>query len=209
MQKLRGRLYLEDGAIKPEQLTDGRHRLDIDEESWHLLVLDQEDQVCGCARYREFAGETGFASLGVASSALAQCCEWGRRVALAVEAEIALARRLRVPYVEVGGWALAREIRGTTEALRMVLATYGLSQGLGGCVGVSTATRRNCSASILRRLGGRSLEQNGAEFPTYYDPAYDCEMEILRFYSWAPNPRYTMWIEAIKSELRSVPVLAM
>jgi hypothetical protein len=33
-------------------------------------------------------------------------------------------------------------------------------------------------------------------------------MELLRFYSWAPNPRYAVWIQAIREELRTVPVLA-
>jgi hypothetical protein len=33
-------------------------------------------------------------------------------------------------------------------------------------------------------------------------------MEVLRFYSWAPNPRYQVWIEEIKHELRATLVLA-
>jgi len=32
-------------------------------------------------------------------------------------------------------------------------------------------------------------------------------MEVLRFHSWAPNPRYTVWIDKIKQELRTVHVL--
>jgi hypothetical protein len=32
-------------------------------------------------------------------------------------------------------------------------------------------------------------------------------MELLRFYSWAPNPRYAVWIEEIRKELRAIPVL--
>jgi hypothetical protein len=29
-------------------------------------------------------------------------------------------------------------------------------------------------------------------------------MEVLRFRSWTPNPRYLPWIEEIKSELRNL-----
>lgn len=207
MQRLRGSLYLQDGAITTSQLTDGRHDLDIDYDSWHMLVLDADDRVCGCARYREYENDTRFSRLSVARSALARCQRWGASVASAVEAEIRLARRLHLPYVELGGWALAESIRATTEALRMALATYALARALGGGIGLSTVTQRNGSASILKRLGGRLLEEDGAEIPPYYDPEYKCEMEILRFYSWAPNPRYEIWINQIKDELRSIPVL--
>src|ERR1700687_4614069 len=51
MQTLRGRVYLEDGAIEAGHLTNGKHRADVDELSWHLLVVDQDDRVCGCVRH--------------------------------------------------------------------------------------------------------------------------------------------------------------
>src|SRR5512140_2452445 len=47
MQRLRGRIYLEDGAIEARHLTDGRHRVDLDEGSWHLLVVDEDDRARG------------------------------------------------------------------------------------------------------------------------------------------------------------------
>ena len=46
MQRLRGRVYVADGAIGPTDLTaDGRHKLDVDEESWHVLSLDGSGEV--------------------------------------------------------------------------------------------------------------------------------------------------------------------
>ena len=207
MQRLRGSVYLEDGAIEAGQLTDGRHRADADEVSWHLLVVDEDDRVWGCLRFHAHPAQTRFLQLNVSRSPLAHSEQWGEKLRAAVEAEFALSRSLDLPCVEIGGWALALGIRGTTEAVRMALAMYGLSQAVGGSVGISTATRRHCSASILRRIGGRSLQYDGLELPPYNDPQFKCEMEILRFYSWAPNPRYTMWIEGIKQDLRTVPVL--
>src|SRR3954452_21772387 len=51
MQRLRGRVYLGDEAIRPQDLTaDGRHYTPIDELSWHLLTLDNHGQIAGCAR---------------------------------------------------------------------------------------------------------------------------------------------------------------
>jgi hypothetical protein len=208
MQTLRGRIYLEEGAIAPDQLTNGRHLVGLDDGSWHLLVLDKDDRVCGCARYREYSNQVSFSDLAVSRSALADSPAWGEQLKTVIEGEVALARRLNVPYVELGGWALTEEIRATAEALRMALASYGLARGLGGGVGLSTVTRRNCSSTILRRMGGRSLEHRGAELPAYYDPQFRCEMEVLRFYSWAPNPRYNLWIDGVTAELSAIPVLA-
>jgi hypothetical protein len=207
MQTIRAKVYLEEGAITPGQLTGRRHQQESDARSWHLLVLDSERHVCGCARYVEYPRDADFSRLGVAKSALARCAQWGARLASAVEAERALVRRLGLSYVELGGWALLDEIRGTTEALRMVLTVYSLAQALGSGVGISTATRRNSSASILRRIGARPLEHENSELPSYHDPQYRCAMEILRFYFWDPNPRYAARIAEIKAELPGIRVI--
>ncbi|MGH9647213.1 MAG: hypothetical protein ACRD4E_10385 [Bryobacteraceae bacterium] len=208
MQRLRGSVYLEDGAIEASQLADGRHQADMDEASWHLLVVDQDERVRGCVRFHAYPEETQFLHLNVSRSPLAWSEEWGEKLKGAVESELALSRTLDLPCVEIGGWALDSAIRGTSEALRMALAMYSLSQAYGGSVGLTTATRRHCSATILRRIGGRSLQYAGVELPSYDDPQFKCRMEVLRFYSWAPNPRYKPWIEEIQHELRAVPVLA-
>src|SRR5688572_4818581 len=51
MQRLRGRVYLQDGAIGPSDVTpDGRHRSPFDKNSWHLLSLSVSGQVVGCVR---------------------------------------------------------------------------------------------------------------------------------------------------------------
>jgi hypothetical protein len=84
---------------------------------------------------------------------------------------------------------------------------FSLARLLGGCIGVTTATRRHCSASILRRIGGQTLHANGVGIPPYFDPRYDCEMEILRFDSTTPNPRFERWIEELKYHLSAVPVI--
>jgi hypothetical protein len=79
---------------------------------------------------------------------------------------------------------------------------------LGGGIGIATATRRHGSSSILRRLGGRPLVIQGTELPSYYDPQYGCEMEILRFDSEEPNPRYEVWINDLSDYLQTSAVMA-
>jgi hypothetical protein len=79
---------------------------------------------------------------------------------------------------------------------------------LGGAYGLSTATTRHHSSSILKRIGGAPLRSGGKEIPPYYDPYYGCDMELLRFDSTAPNPRYTSMIEESCDALREIPVIA-
>src|SRR5690242_1808240 len=77
-QKLRGRIYVEEGAIAPTELRrDGRHYMASDEESWHILTLDSEGKVSGCARFLMHENTVAFDRLGVRHSALAKCDQWG------------------------------------------------------------------------------------------------------------------------------------
>jgi hypothetical protein len=210
MQRMRGRIYLEEGAIGRQQLdSNGRHRCPADTESWHLLTLDDRGFVSGCVRYREHRNTVSFHELGLKNCALAECRHWGGKLRAAVESDLAAARRQAISFVEVGGWALAKERRCTGEAVRTALAMYGLAKILGDCVGIATATARNRSASILRRIGGEGLEIGGEKVPPYYDPQYKCQMEIVRFTSSSPNPKYWRWIDQIATTLLNVPVLSL
>jgi hypothetical protein len=207
-QRLRGKIYLEDGAIQPSQVSsDGRHVQPADDNSWHLLTLDERGRVAACTRYRPHCNTAAFSQLAVSSSPIAQSNKWGRAFRSAVEAELALARKRRLSFAEVGGWVTSEALRGTTEAVRMVLTAYGLAGILGGTLGVSTVTTRHKSSSILRRIGLGSLCSRGAELPPYYDPHYDCDMEILRFDSERPNPRYQTWIDECRAYLETAPVI--
>jgi N-acyl-L-homoserine lactone synthetase len=208
LQRLRGRIYAEEGAIEDRQLTsDGRHCVEGDEESWHLLVLDANGEICGCARYLSHENTTPFSRLGVRHAAAAQPEIWGQQLRWAIQADLQMARKRSFAFVEVGGWALREDMRHSTAAIRIVLTAYALARHLNGCIGVTTATVRHCSSTILRRMGGQPLRVGEAEMPSYHDPRYKCEMAILRFDSDLPNPRYEAWVERIREELVEATVI--
>lgn len=208
MQRLRGRIYLEDGAISREELTpDGRHLQTIDQESWHLLIVGTTGRVLGCTRYLQHHASTPYSRLRVRTAALARSEQWSESLRRAVERELETARQTGFSYVEVGGWALDESLRGSSDALRSVLFTYAWSQVIGGCLGLSMATHRNGSAAILRRIGGMPLEWDGAVLPPYFDPHYKCEMELLRFDSRLPSLKYRSVIDEMRVEVPSVPVI--
>lgn len=208
MQRFRGSTYLFDGAILPTQLTgDGRHILPIDEESWHVLTLRQEGEVCACLRFHEEVPARRYHDLGICCSALARCTIWGETLRKAVEIERFHAQEETLRFGEVGGWAIATDRRNTAESLRIILATFGLLELLGGSIGFATATCKHGSASILRRLGLSALVVNDLILPQYYDPDYRSDMEVLRFDSRRPSPKYANWIAELSSHLANAPVI--
>ena len=85
---------------------------------------------------------------------------------------------------------------------------YALGEILGGTVGISTATTRHASSAILQKLGGSRLEDGGQPLPTYIEPKYQCEMQLLQFDTSKPASRYAQTISGLSAEMRtSVEVL--
>ncbi len=208
MQRLRGHVYLQDGAIRPDELTsDGRHKLNIDETSWHVLSLDSDGKVVACLRYVEEGDATSFRELWVRHASVADCPVSGAKFRRTVEQVLKQARQLKIGFGEVGGWAVAEERRLTLEPLRIILATYGLLELLGSAAGVATATVRHGSSTILRKIGLTALQADGEEMAPYYDPNYGCEMEVLHFDSRFPNPKYRDKVKELSACLSTAPVI--
>jgi len=208
MQRFRGKMYLRDGAIDASDLTqDGRHKVAVDDRAWHVLSLDKDGRVCACLRYLDETQAPGFDDLWVRHAALSSAPGGlGKKFRRIVENRLAAARDTGMRFGEVGGWAVAEEHRGTLEPLRIILATYGLLELMGGALGVATATVRHDSASILRRIGLSSLGSGSEEMPEYFDPQYDCKMQMLQFDSRFPNPRYEGLVHELAHDLTTAPV---
>jgi hypothetical protein len=126
---------------------------------------------------------------------------------LAIERQLSESRAQGLAFAEIGGWAVAPEHRCTQEALLLVLGTFALSQVLGGAKGITTATVRHHSSTILRRIGGRSLQVDGIDLPKYYDPRYRCEMEILQFDSRLPGEGFGEWLDQLRVQIPAMPVI--
>ena len=158
--------------------------------------------------FNNMVSGTCFDDLRISESALASSDLWGGRLRAAVEQDLRDAAASGFSYIEVGGWAIAEKVRCTAECLRSVLAVYAWSRLVGGTLGVSTATERNGSASILTRLGGSPMQWDKSEIPAYYDPRYDYRMHMLRFDSRTPAARYEASIRGIERVMANVPVIS-
>jgi hypothetical protein len=80
---------------------------------------------------------------------------------------------------------------------------FALGEILGGTVGLSTATKRHSSSSILQRLGAQNAGVNGDPLPAYYEPMFDCEMELLQFDSLRPAERYAPRVAEYAAMMKS------
>ena len=88
-QRLRGKAYLDMGALDPSQLSDdGRLVHAVDDRSWHLMTLNEAGHVIACLRYLVHPSSVPFSTLTIAHCALAQSTTWGQKFRVAVEAEL-------------------------------------------------------------------------------------------------------------------------
>ena len=208
LQRLRGQAYLEDGAIEPWELDgSGRFRMEGDEESWHFLLVNEDERVIACLRLLLHANTISFDQLRLTHSYLAKDPVWSGKLRASVEADLAEARRQNIGYAELGGWAIDADYRCTKAALQTLVASYAWGQMVGHCLSSCTATIRHRSAMILRRLGGKSLTINGEIIPTYNDPHYGCQMEILRFDSREIDSRFVNLVEETREQLEASIVI--
>jgi hypothetical protein len=171
-------------------------------------MLDRQQKVTACVWYMEHTNTVSIDSLRARTCPLASQDEWRGRFRGAIQAELARARDLGMRYAEVGGWAVAPEHRCKSEGLLLALAAYSLGRIAGGALGLTTATVRHASSTILRRIGGSHLISDAGPVPPYFDSRYNCEMELLRFDSRRPSPKFEALIDSLKDKLAYVPVIA-
>src|SRR5215831_7070742 len=155
VQRFRGRVYVEDGAIPAGELDEeGRHCQEFDFENYHLCLRDAEQRIRGCFRLRlhEQAAEIPDLKLHEViermPSGLAALC-YGALTSL-----FELSRRQRVRIGEVGGWAVDEELRHHRASTLLPFAAWSLYQSLGDAIVFASATMRHRSSTILKRIGG-------------------------------------------------------
>ncbi|MGC4081767.1 MAG: hypothetical protein QM736_06590 [Vicinamibacterales bacterium] len=209
MQRLRGSVYLNEGNITSEQLTvDGRHRTPEDELGWHLLMTDNGGRITSCVLYLEHGPAVTMDDLRVKHCPLIHDEHWQAPLYGAVRSEIQRARRAGLGYAEIGGLAVDESRRCSIDSLMLALATYALGRARGGALGITTANVAHSCSSILRRLGGSSLQHHGVEIPAYYDPRYHTEIELLRFDSRDPSRKYASVIDQVERRLSHVQIMS-
>jgi hypothetical protein len=200
LQKLRGEVYQEYAGIAATLLPDGRHWHRLDSQSWHILLQAEDGEVVGCARYRMI---DSFDDLICSKAAVALSPVTGPVFRSVFAQEVAEARKQGSHYGEASAWALSERARCSTAAVNIALMSFALAEWLGGGVGLTTASTRHNASSILRRIGGSPF----AGFEPYYEPMFDCSIELLQFDIRKLEPRCSVKLDEMRAELRRTLIL--
>ncbi len=201
LQLLRGEVYREYAGIAATLQPDGRHWHQLDDPSWHVILQNADARILGCARYRP--NITNFEQLICSKAAVAVSPVTGPIFRSAFMQEQAKARARGLHYGEASAWAMGADSRCSTAAVNIALMSFALAELLGGGLGLTTASTRHQASSILRRLGGSPF----ANFEPYYEPMFDCSIELLQFDIASFKDRYKAKLEEMKAELRRTPVV--
>lgn len=184
-QRLRGRRYLEDGAIQPEDLdSEGRHVSRYDDQAYHLLWLSEAEEVLGCIRVNvspvfSSGSRLNLFQVGATLDRLDPRESTEMRFGLAQAlAERAIVFQPEEPLVIViGGWVVEPAARINPG---LNFGCLWLQRQLDALAGFSVATDRNHSHRILKKGGGHPITfSDGKEL--FYDSHYDCQMGLLLY----------------------------
>lgn len=201
IQMVRGLALRECAPAGNHLLPDGRHVQPIDMASWHVLLQDSDERTLGCARYRPLNGH--FEQMGANHSAIARSSRYGPMLRSAIETLISKAQARGKKYGEAGGWAMRKEIRGSTAAVNVALMTYALAEHLGSGLIFATATKMHHSSSMLCRIGASRL----SNLPAYYEPQFASILEVLHCDLPNNNPAYAARLNKFRAQILHVPVV--
>jgi 3-hydroxymyristoyl/3-hydroxydecanoyl-(acyl carrier protein) dehydratase len=181
IQKFRGEVYVKDKAIPETALdADGRHRVETDVSSWHIMVCEGNGPACACVRMRIMAPTAKLADLDLHKVIARMNPENRVRYTDSVENVRRIAHDNKMQFAEVGGWAVANDYRETEAALISAVSVWSLARMLGGVVCIAGATTRHHSATMLQRLGAMPLDADVGEASPFFDEYYGCDMILLR-----------------------------
>ena len=200
---------MSDGAVQScESDRFGRHRAPQDHLAWHLLLESSAGQVIGCARYLLHEPTVSLDCLSIYQCPLMQDPIWGTPFSLALQQILDSARKHDIGFAELGG-GLDDSHRHPRAALDILLGSYAWGAMIDHCLSICTATARNNSAPILRSMGGTPLKSDACVIPRYWDPYYNCEMEVLAFDSRQAPVRFQPLIAGMRCMVaEAIPVCA-
>lgn len=190
VQRLRGSRYLADGAISAQALDDrGQHVTAEDEKSYHIVLCNGD--VEGCLRV-QLHPRPGLhvEEYRVYDLVRRMSGDLRGKYHAAMEEFIQTWRLNDYEVGECGGWAASNRYKANLATLALPLAGWSLSRILTRQIWIASATERNGSAEMLKRIGGWRLKLGGEELPHFYDAAYNCHMELLCFNSEILNPKF-------------------
>lgn len=189
IQRLRGSVYVSDGALSPAALSpDGRHYSELDFAAYHLTLWN--GQLQGCLRVVFHPEDYSLEKFKVYEVLKRMPLEQSETYRMALKQFLCDWRKRGLPPGESGGWAISEAVRRNAAAIALPLSAWALSRIRQREVFLATATERHGSKDILHRLGGWKLQGDGKELPEFFDSAFGCKMNFICFDSEVLNPKF-------------------
>jgi len=210
--RVRARAYLKDGAILPEHVDgQGGFRLPIDENSWHLLALDDDENAVATLRLMSMPVDCGKrrGNLPHVGESLRRANpDWGHRFAAErFVAQLGLAfGQTREEFGIVGGWAVDPACENYRPGASMALGAWAICRliKMSGALGI--ASERHDAHGQLMRTGAVPIKTSTGE-SLYYDSAYGCRVGLLGFWVYRESHALRRKVDRFEEKLRGCEVL--
>lgn len=204
-QMLRGRAYLEDGAVDASHLDqDGRLISHWDMDSWHIIAREG-DEACATMRFTFHRNAVDPDHLGLASSSVFQTPD-AARIHRAVRTYQEKCLDAGDIFGEVGGWAAESLRRGGRKSAAVALSPWPLCRSVGRVRALSTVTSRNHSIGILTRIAAVPLGDEQGQVPSWFDERYGCDMYLSAFTTWDLHDEFEDDARRLAELLYAAPV---
>lgn len=189
-QRLRGRVYRMDGAVRDDQLTcDERWEAPRDASVWHLVVSHPEKHILATMWYDEHPPRH-----------LNQMHSFHPATRKQLQAVVDRAKDERLKLAEMGGWVAVSPVSN----LLILTLALAMHRHLGPSLAPVIITTRHDASAMLVKHGG--AERCGAE--SYWDERFGCDMELLVVDSRVRQTAYESGLNTMADRLSMVPTLA-
>jgi hypothetical protein len=185
--QLRGSIYLADGAIRDEDLSpEGCFWHPLDDSSWHMLMVDDDDEVVATLRLSMHPLDPASRKGGLPhiGKSLDRNSEnpWNSRLrAERFLAGLSLAHGQKRPkFFIVGGWAADPAGGAGHAGAELALSVWAITRHTDAAGALCIATERHDAHGQLVRTGARPIPAV-AKQEMYFDSDYGCKVGLLGF----------------------------
>lgn len=211
IQLFRGRVFVEDRLLPSTALdATGRHNVEADYKSWHLVLEGGQGEVCGTMRLKVFRIDRepiNLERLQLYGFMSRMHPELRESVETGVYKFIADSAKSYSYFTEVGGWAVGEDQRKTVLGPVLAASLWGLARASGGGTGIATARIQNQASEILQRMGGMEIFAYGSALPPFYDSYHACEHQLLGFDSEYLSSRLEATVADIKTHILQTNII--
>jgi hypothetical protein len=183
IQKLRGRVYIQDGAISADELDEaGRHLFCGENTRWYVAVVEMNSGTLLAANGYSAHFQPAKALHGTHVRHILERAPVEQAQALIREYESVVKNCLQLGhgFGEGAGWIASPGIQALNSGILAALAGPALFNCIGVRVSMCVATQRHSANAILKRIGMRPL-LGDVTSSVFDDPTYGCRMEALAF----------------------------